>query len=75
MATQVGSQFSDPDDPSVANQARAKADKDYGRHYRRGVAASKRFSSGSAYSSPLERADNRGEPDAWYDGYHDHSRG
>lgn len=36
----------------------------YRRAYGRGWAASRRGSS-------LEAADHRGEPDAWYDGYHD----
>jgi len=38
--------------------------------YRRGWAASARASDGA-----LDRADSRGEPDAWYDGYLDNAVG
>lgn len=69
----LGLQFSDPDDRVAANQARAAADREYGRHYRRGVTASKRFTGRGTGPSPLERADARGEPEAWYDGYLDHA--
>jgi hypothetical protein len=44
-------------------------------HYRRGWNSSERtFLSGSD-SSPLERADSKGEPPAWYDGYMDSATG
>ena len=50
----------------------------YGREasYRRGWLASVRYGASTGNGpSPLERADSRGEPDAWYDGYHDHAAG
>jgi hypothetical protein len=69
-------QFRDPEEVAFdERQARRKADKEYGRHYRRGVTASRNFRGGGYGKSPLERADDRGEPDAWYDGYMDHSKG
>lgn len=69
-----GQQFQDDPYARVeANKARAKADKEYGAAYRRGRTASKRYTGGGFGPSPLERADSRGEPDAWYDGYHDHA--
>lgn len=68
-----GKQFEDPYAQVERNKDRAKADKEYGAHYRRGRAASKRGTGRGYGPSPLERADNRGEPDAWYDGYHDHA--
>lgn len=44
-------------------------------HYRRGWNSSERsFLSGSD-ASPLERADSKGEPPAWYDGYMDSATG
>lgn len=43
--------------------------------YRRGWSASQRYARGNSVSSPLERADIRGESSAWYDGYHDHAAG
>lgn len=73
----LGAQFiDDPDERRAQNQARVKVDPDYAKHYKRGRAASVRFgrSSGSGLS-PLERADSRGEPNAWYDGYMDHANG
>ena len=76
----LGPQFAEADlehpDPDVrlpARQAKAKADKEYGKAYRRGRAASKRYTGGGNGPSPLERADTRGEPLAWYHGYEDHS--
>lgn len=47
---------------------------DYRKAYNRGWLASSRFT-GRSSVSPLERADDRGEPSAWYDGYHDHAAG
>lgn len=67
-----GKQFDDDPYAQVAkNKSRAKVDKEYGAAYRRGRKASMNYRGG--YTSPLERADSRGEPDAWYDGYHDHA--
>ena len=43
---------------------------EYRGHYSRGWKASQRGADGT-----LERADGRGEPNAWYDGYMDHSVG
>lgn len=45
---------------------------EYDGHYNRGYRASQ--SPGSGYGpSKLERADDRNEPKAWYDGYHDYA--
>lgn len=43
-------------------------DPDYVRHYNRGWKAS----SNPNAIAPLDAADRRGEPDAWYDGYSDY---
>jgi hypothetical protein len=43
----------------------------YRRHYERGWRASGRPDA----VAPLDAADARGEPDAWYDGYHDRAAG
>ncbi len=43
---------------------------DYNKHYHRGWGASVRGSDGT-----LDRADGRGEHEAWYDGYYDHATG
>ena len=42
----------------------------YKNDYNRGWQASKR-----AGSNTLDRADSRGESQAWYDGYHDYAAG
>lgn len=42
--------------------------KEYNQHYSRGWGASARMS-----STALERADRKGEPNSWYDGYLDHA--
>lgn len=44
------------------------------RSYRRGWTASQE-ERGSGWVTPLDRADLRGEPNEWYDGYSDHSQG
>lgn len=44
-------------------------ERDYRKHYNRGWAASQRLN----HSTALERADNRGESSAWYDGYEDYA--
>lgn len=44
----------------------------YKRAYSRGWTASRRYT-GLSPVSPLERADDRNEPSAWYDGYHDYA--
>jgi hypothetical protein len=54
---------------AAADPARAE----YTRHYNRGWRASQ--GGGGGVSSPLERADSRGEPKAWYDGYLDDAVG
>jgi hypothetical protein len=43
---------------------------EYRKAYLRGWRASARVADGA-----LDRADRRGEPDAWYDGYHDEAAG
>ncbi len=49
----------------------------YRKAYERGWRASARYAMSSSYQvfSPLERADMRGEPAAWYDGYLDMAAG
>lgn len=42
--------------------------------YRRGWQASARDTGATAWETPMDRADARGEPDEWYDGYSDHSQ-
>lgn len=42
--------------------------------YRRGWKASQDYTGGNAYETPMDRADGRGEPDEWYDGYSDNSQ-
>lgn len=48
---------------------------EYVKHYSRGYSASRRAMDSMSDESPLERADMRGEPDSWYDGYHDEAAG
>lgn len=56
--------------PQVLAQLRTEAaDKAYNGHYNRGWKASQGYDHMKA--SPLERADSRGEPEAWYHGYND----
>jgi hypothetical protein len=43
---------------------------EYRKAYERGWRTSMRMADGA-----LERADDRNEPDAWYDGYHDAAAG
>jgi hypothetical protein len=45
--------------------------KEYKGHYNRGWKASQ--GGGDGVTSPLERADMRGEPGPWYDGYMDYA--
>jgi len=45
----------------------------YKKNYNRGRAASQRW--GGTFPSPIERADDRGEAAAWYDGYLDYAAG
>lgn len=48
------------------------ADPQYRRDYMRGRRASQRYT-GYEVTPPLERADQRGETGAWYDGYTDYA--
>lgn len=50
---------------------------EYRAAYERGWRASRRYLQSTSYQvfTPLERADERGEPTAWYDGYADESAG
>lgn len=56
-----------------AESAQGEQEKAERHHYRRGWASSARAAESDSYSSPLERADFKGEPRAWYEGYHDHA--
>lgn len=76
----LGPQFVDADlehpNPDIrveARQAKAKSDKEYGKAYRRGRAASMRYRGGGYGKTPQEKADDRNEPRAWYHGYEDHA--
>ena len=71
----LGFQFEDEWDRADRRAALAKTDKEYGKAYRRGIAASRRFTGTGHGKSPLEKADDRGEQDAWYHGYEDHAAG
>ena len=48
---------------------------EYARDYNNGWRASERYLLSDSYQvlTPLERADQRNVPNAWYDGYHDHA--
>lgn len=49
--------------------AKVASSDDYAKHYNRGWAA------GNRGGDVLDKADSRGEPEAWYDGYHDAAGG
>lgn len=51
----------------------SEAVRKYRSDYRRGWKASQGFGPDRQYDSPLEMADGRGEPGAWYDGYMDYA--
>jgi hypothetical protein len=55
----------------VRRSAAAKGGPEYNRHYNRGWRASQNWSGSDP--APLERADMKGEPGAWYDGYMDYA--
>lgn len=57
---------------TLRREAAARGDAEYAGHYNRGWRASQ-GGQHSATSSPLERADGRNEPKAWYDGYLDYA--
>lgn len=58
--------------PEVLAALRAEAaGKAYTGHYNRGWKAGSGSGAATSNVSPLERADQRGEPEAWYHGYHD----
>ncbi len=57
-----------------AEAAAGPARQEYTKHYNRGWGSSERATRSTGYGdSPLERADDRKEPEAWYDGYLDHA--
>lgn len=43
--------------------------------YRRGWRSSYEYGGESIYDTPRDRADSRGEPEEWYDGYSDQEYG
>jgi hypothetical protein len=64
----LSQQFSEEMVPRAGNQYKDIPVSEYKGHYNRGWNTSKRMS-----DDGLGRADDRGEPDAWYDGYMDHA--
>src|SRR6266568_378123 len=70
-----GRQLTDySDDPGFAKPP--EGGREYNGHYNRGWQSSQRAARSAGNGpSALERADDRREPDAWYDGYLDHATG
>ena len=70
MADLNPGQFSEGMVPGGGRRRADISEPEYRKHYGRGWATSSRATEGA-----LDRADMKGEPEAWYDGYSDHAVG